>query len=416
MSKLFVVCPQCQAKYAVANKDIAGKSVSCKKCSQKFTAKIYVAAPAKTTVAATQTPTSAPPSDLMKAEDSDLFGDDTFSDNLFDDMPGPSSAGPTLGSLPPVKRKPASSSKKFPIVPLAAAGGGIAILAVLVMVGVSIANSASDFGPGALSDLPTTSGTSGTPTRPMPTSKPTNNGQADFQKHHEVLDKQMKLMNQFIAAMENVNSDEDLPQFVTTVDGLTADLREVARQVSQLPKVSKENNQKLSQEAERRTKEFLPRMKAAGQKMSQYNRNAEVTNAMLNFQAAGKEVSHAINSTKERFAGSPTPEKKSKAPAGNRPNGKRMTSFQRRVGFNSSVTFKTPNMNGEQGEKIKQILEPVLATTSSSQSGNGKESTLEVHYEGEINDLLPRITFGEIERVDAEDRCIYLKTLTVSTE
>ena len=283
MSKFFIVCPHCKAKYAVADRNIAGKAVTCKKCSQKFSAKIYTPAPAKAPAQAAAAPVAPDP---FGSGDNDPFGS-SGADDLFADMPASSSAGPALTSLPPTKRKASSSSGSLPIVPIAIAGGVVVVLAVVVLVGISIANSGGGGTPSGLPNLgsPLAGGMG-------------NSGTADFEQHHKVLDMQMDLMNRFIVAIENVNGEQDIPQFVSTVNGLTEELKGVANHVKKLPRVSEENNRKLSKEAEQRMMEFLPRMKAAGLKMAQYNQNQSVTNAMLGFQAAGQEVSAAISSAK----------------------------------------------------------------------------------------------------------------------
>ncbi|PQO42802.1 MJ0042-type zinc finger domain-containing protein [Blastopirellula marina] len=392
MPKLLVICPNCKTKYPVANQDIAGKQVTCKKCSQKFTAKIYSAKPAK----ATQPPASSDPLGLGS---SDPLSSNLGADDFFADMPAPSSTGPALAPLPAKRKK--ASAKPFPVMPIAMAGGGVALLAIIVYAGITIANSASNWSSPISSGLPSTGNSS-------------NSSQADFDRHHQVLDTQMNLMNRFIDAMEQVNNEQDLPQFVSTVNGLTNELRDLATKVSNLPRVSPENNKKLSQEAEQRTKEFLPRMKAAGARMAQYNRNQDVTNAMLGFQAAGKEVSNAISSAQERFANSPAPNRPASSPPRRRSN-KPLTDFQSRYGFENTVTFQSPAMNVEHGQKISEQLKPMLVDTASAgRSGSDTNGTvIELHYQGDINDLVPHITFGDIERVDVNERTIYMKSVNL---
>ncbi|RCS41305.1 hypothetical protein DTL42_22320 [Bremerella cremea] len=399
MPKLFVVCPNCKGKYSVANEDIAGKSVKCQKCSQKFTAKVYAASSPKPTAAR-----SAP--SPVGFSDSDLFGDSPEKEDIFADLASPSSPAPTLGSLPPMTRKKAAS-RSIPIAPIVIGVGGIALVAVIVMVGISIANSAGDWGGSSIPPLPS----NGSPAGNSFASSAPGDDQANFEQHHEVLDTQMKLMNRFIDAMEGVNGEQDLPQFVSTVNGLSSELRSLATQVANLPKISSENNKKLSQEAERRTKEFLPRMKAAGQRMAQYNRNAEVTNAMLDFQAAGKEVSNAISSARTRLANSPAPKRQSPTPTRRRSN-KPLTNFQSRYGFENTVTFRGQELEVKHGQMITEHLKPMLADTASAASSSSNTGgVVELHYEGEISDLVPHVTFGEIKSVDENERTIYLNSV-----
>lgn len=400
MPKLFVICPNCKAKYSVANKDIAGKPVKCQKCAQRFPAKVYAAAAAKPVAAR-----SAP--NPVGFSDSDLFGDGTESEDIFSDLASPSSPAPTLGSLPPVARKKAAS-RSIPIVPIAMGGGGIALVAAIVLVVMSIANNSGDWGGSSIPPLNSSSSPAG---QSFAGGIP-GNSQADFAQHHQVLDTQMKLMNRFIDAMEAVNGEQDLPQFITTVKGLSSELRSLAGQVANLPRISSENNKKLSQEAERRTKEFLPRMKAAGQRMAQYNRNADVTNAMLDFQAAGKEVSNAITVARERLATNSAPKRQTSSPTRRRSN-KPLTDFQSRYGFENTVTFQGQDLKVEHGQLITEQLKPMLADTASAASSSSNSGgVVELHYEGDINDLVPHITFAEIKRVDASERIIYLNSIS----
>lgn len=413
MSKFFIVCPNCKARYAVADRNIAGKAVTCKKCSQKFAAKIYTPAPAKE--AAPVAAASAEP-DLFGASDNDPF-DSSGSDDLFGDMPTSSSEGPALASLPPAKRKGTSSSGSLPIVPIVLAGGGLVLVVVLVIVGISIANSLGDSTGGG---FPSNSSLAG------------NNEQANFDRHHEVLDTQIEQVNRFIAAIESINGEEDIPRFVSTVGGLADEVRRLATKVEQLPPVSKESNAKLSEEAERRVKAYLPRMKAAGQKIAQYNRMPGVKDALLDFQSAGNQLSGALSSARRRLsnassrpsapssqstAGTPGTSATADAKPTVSPSGKPLTEFQSKHGFENSVMFLAPSISHEQTLAIVDLLKPHMVDTHYSMNSNSVSGAkLEINYNGDVNALLPHVTFGEVEKVDEEERLIYLKSVTLETE
>lgn len=417
MSKLFIVCPNCKARYAVADRNIAGKAVTCKKCSQKFAAKIYAPAPAKEAA-----PVAAAPAepDLFGSSGNDPFGG-SGSDDLFGDMPTSNSDGPALSSLPPAKRKAASSSGSLPVVPIALAGGGLVVLAVLVIVGISIANSVGDWGGGGF---------------PVSSSLGSGSDQANFERHHQVLETQIEQMNRFIAAIENINGEQDIPQFVSTVGGISAEMKRLANQVGQLPAVSKENNAKLSEEAERRVKEYIPRMKSAGQKIAQYNQMPGVKDALLGFQAAGQELSIALSAARTRFSSEPAPvarqvaSPKTPAPAAPStppapvgsanpvsPSGRPLTEFQSKHGFENSVTIKAPSMSHNQVLKIVDQLKPIMLKMAYSMSSSSTDgATLELSYQGNLNELLPYITFGRVDRFDDKERVVYLQSVVLAAE
>lgn len=133
MAKLHIVCPNCRTKYPVADEKLAGRRVTCKKCSEKFVAEIQGAAP--------------PPEDefsLIPAGASDPLGD-----NLFGDFPTSEAAtsAPALGSLPP-KQKSSSPGGSFAIVPVLLGVARVTGVAIVVIIAFSQLYTASGSGQG----------------------------------------------------------------------------------------------------------------------------------------------------------------------------------------------------------------------------------------------------------------------------
>jgi len=119
MAKLFIVCPKCSTKYPVADQRLAGKRVTCKKCSEKFVAEIQGAAP-------------PPQEEAPLVPASDPLGDD-----LFGDFPTSESAAaaPALGALPSKQVK--SSAGSFSPVPILLGAARVLVVAVVVVISFS---------------------------------------------------------------------------------------------------------------------------------------------------------------------------------------------------------------------------------------------------------------------------------------
>lgn len=260
MEKLFVVCPNCKAKYAVADRSIAGKDVSCKKCSQKFEAKVYVAKAAKS-------PKEPPPpasADPLGLGGSDPFGENPGSEDLFGEMP----KGPTLAGLPPVPKKQTSSSGSLPLVPIAMAGGGVLVVAIVIFGVISLASNLGNSSGGLLTDFSN------------------SDEQADLEKHYQVQSTQKNLLIRFLEAVERIEGEQDLPQFVTTTEGLITELEALATQANQLPHLSEANQAKFKKETEDQLAQLKERTQAVGQKLAPYAQNQDVRRAMLDFYQA----------------------------------------------------------------------------------------------------------------------------------
>ncbi|MFN3149966.1 MJ0042-type zinc finger domain-containing protein [Bremerella sp.] len=132
MAKLYIVCPNCSTKYPVADQKLAGRRVTCKKCSQKFVAEIQGAAP--------------PPEDelsLIPAGGSDPFG----GGDLFGDFPTSEAAtsAPALGTLPP-KQKSSSPTGSFAVVPVLLGIARVTGVAIVVIIAFSQLYTASGSG------------------------------------------------------------------------------------------------------------------------------------------------------------------------------------------------------------------------------------------------------------------------------
>ncbi|QDU75995.1 hypothetical protein Pan97_30400 [Bremerella volcania] len=136
MAKLHIVCPSCGTKYPVADQKLAGRRVTCKKCSQKFVAEIQGAAP--------------PPEEeplLIPASAPDPLGDD-----LFGDIPTsePALSGPALGTLPPKQNN--SSSGSFSVVPVLLGMARVTGVTVVVVIAFSTLYPVAGSGQGAPRD------------------------------------------------------------------------------------------------------------------------------------------------------------------------------------------------------------------------------------------------------------------------
>ncbi len=163
MAKLFIVCPSCRTKYPVADQKLAGRKVTCKKCSHKFVAEIQGATP-------------PPENELAPIPSDDPFASsasasDPLGDDLFGDFPTSESAvsAPPLGSLPP-KQKKTSSGSGFAVVPVLLSVARVTGVAIVVVVTYSSLFPTPGSGHGAPRDNAAfgTQGTGGPPQNNRP--------------------------------------------------------------------------------------------------------------------------------------------------------------------------------------------------------------------------------------------------------
>ncbi len=266
MSKLFIVCPSCQTKYPVADQELAGKKVTCKKCSEKFVAKITAATPKKAAKPAAA-PAPAPADDPFN---------DPLGDDLFADMQASSSEGPALSSLPPKKRTKSSGS--FPIVPVVLGGVGLLVVGILVITVVSLASN-------GLGDLGGSGG--GFASNSV--------DESAVQQHREIAMKQHNSTIKFIEAIEAIQGDGDLPGFKQKIEGLTREMESLAESVKTVPAIPEERVQEINKENKQRLLKLEGRMRAAGEKLRQFNK-PDVMSTVVKYQGSLGKVIAALNS------------------------------------------------------------------------------------------------------------------------
>ncbi|MHC2066011.1 zinc-ribbon domain-containing protein [Bremerella sp. T1] len=266
MSKLFIVCPSCQTKYPVADQKLAGKKVTCKKCSEKFVAKIMAATPKKAAKPATS-PAPAPADDPFN---------DPLGDDLFADMQASSSEGPALSSLPPKKRTKSSGS--FPIVPVVLGGVGLLVVGILVITVVSLASN-------GLGDLGGSGG--GFASNSV--------DESAVQQHRDIAMKQHNSTIKFIEAIEAIQGDGDLPGFKQKIEGLTREMESLAESVKTVPAIPEERVQEINKENKQRLLKLEGRMRAAGEKLRQFNK-PDVMSTVVKYQGSLGKVIAALNS------------------------------------------------------------------------------------------------------------------------
>lgn len=439
MAKLFVVCPNCQAKFVVADRSISGRGVRCQKCSQKFQAKVYVAKP-RTTAQKTEAP---PPADPFGSDDddNDLLGNSPASNDLFADVP----AAPALSSPAPAQPRKASSRVSIPIMSIALAGGGAFVVVAVVVGLISVASKLGSF-----------SGGGNGPSIASSASNSDSNQKENLAIHRQVLEQETSLIFRFVDATESVNSEQDLPQFLTTSNSVITELKTLAAHVRQIPKPTEATNTILRAEANDEFSKAKPRIKSAGLRMAKYNQNPDVTRAMLGFYAALGEI-NAANSAPRATTNSPpattakaasepstvdTPGKKPRqkpAPiaadypgagpfTGPRvadmrpqipehyPTNKRrnvLEEFRSKYPPETLVSFRASEFSKDQITMIAEEMAPHVSEEGHVMSGlgQGRGAIMLLFYSGDINSLLPHVSFGEIERVDIPNRCIYLKSV-----
>jgi len=151
MAKLHIVCPKCSTKYPVADQKLAGRKVTCKKCSEKFVAQILGADPPPAEDEFSLSPASDPLGD-------DLFGDFPTSE------PTAAASAPALGSLPPKQKT--SSSGSFSPVPVLLGIARVTGVAVVVVFAFSSLFPAVGSGQGTSGGRDVSAGPSGP--RPSP--------------------------------------------------------------------------------------------------------------------------------------------------------------------------------------------------------------------------------------------------------
>ncbi|MBA2113692.1 zinc-ribbon domain-containing protein [Bremerella alba] len=264
MAKLHITCPNCSTRYPVADEKLAGRRVTCKKCSEKFVAEIESdAVPALDPFAA-----SSPASDPLG---DDLFGDFTSSS---------AAASPALGSLPPKKRS--SSSGSFPVIPLVLGGVGVLVVVILVVTVISFASGGSD--------------------RPfqMNAAQQQFSKEDSYKQHFDVTEKQFDNMLQFLTAIEAIQSEEDLKQFDETVRGLTQEMESLTHGVRNIPPLPKDMQEKLKREVRQQLDSVEGRAKAAGQKLAKYTSNARVAYAAQQYHQSHSYLGGALGAANTR--------------------------------------------------------------------------------------------------------------------
>ncbi|PQO45836.1 zinc-ribbon domain-containing protein [Blastopirellula marina] len=261
MNAFLIVCPHCQARYQVPNAAANGKAVACKKCGQKFAAKVMRATPKGAPAAATPTPQAPPATDDPFA---DLFTSEGAATS------DPLGASP-LAAMPRKKAK----SKPFPWALVAIGGGAVAMLAVLAISIVAFLGSSD------------------------PASEARRLAEADYAAHAKIADQHMKIMTDFVSAAEGVKSDADLPAFIQKTNSLSERTRQLAKQVSGMYRLTEEQNERLSKQVKSRLKSFESRAKDAGNNLAKY-RSAELASALIDFQAASGDLGLAISTAKRR--------------------------------------------------------------------------------------------------------------------
>ncbi|EAQ81694.1 MJ0042-type zinc finger domain-containing protein [Blastopirellula marina] len=264
MNAFLIICPHCQSKYQVASADMQGKTVTCKKCSQKFAAKVMQAKPKAASTAATAPVQSA--------------ADDPFGDLISEASSLPSSASP-LAAVP--RKKKANS---FNWMPLAIGGGAIAMLVFLLITVVSFLPSIDSSG---------LNGASGNEAARL--------AEADFAAHSKIADAQVEIMKDFVDAVEGVQQEEDVPALIQKLEALTARIRSQADVVRGLPKLTEKQNEQLTMSVKERTKPLEARTKAAGLKLANFQAPG-LMKALMGFQTAGREIGEAISAAQPRTA------------------------------------------------------------------------------------------------------------------
>lgn len=271
MSKLFIVCPECGAKYAVADQGLNGKTVSCKKCQTKFAAKVLMArAPAASAPAATpaKTAPTLPEEDPLGSSDpfgsADPLGNSNpLGDDLFADLPSSTQAAPALAAMP--KKKASKSSGSFPVLPLVLGGVGlvvvIGLVAIVAVVASNVSSGLGDFSSGGLSV---------------------------YQQHQQVVDEQFEIMVKFLETMEGLSEGNE-SQFIDKMNALTKEVEQLGAKARGLPSITVSDDKKLQKEVLSRLEPLKKRMLAAGMKLQKFNKNPDVVQAVLKFhQTSGK--------------------------------------------------------------------------------------------------------------------------------
>ncbi|WDI41401.1 MJ0042-type zinc finger domain-containing protein [Bremerella sp. P1] len=435
MAKLHIICPKCSTKYPVADQKLAGRRVTCKKCSEKFVAEIQGADP-------------PPEDDFMLASPSDPLGDD-----LFGDFPTsvPASSGPALGTLPPKKKR--SSSSSLPIVPLVLGGAGVLVLVVVVIFAISALSSMapSGGGQGASSD------------------------DLAFAAHLAVMERQFESTRQFLAAIEGINGEGDIPKFITTLVGMTSELRSYAVEIRDIQPLPEYMHKRMEKKVKPMTDGLLPRMKAAGAKLANY-RSPEVTTAALNYHSALGELVAVLNEANSRTpqqqaeidrrlqaerndqqakeheiqestaanansneppyepSGQPMPD--SERPPSDRtvdpfgpgfnpgmpdrsyrrdPAQDAINDMKKRYGEDKMVRLECKSISSEQFKKIREIIKPWMFAQAYAHwlDPEIRERVIVFPYDGDVNELAAKITFGEVDEVLVEQRRIRLKSITL---
>ncbi|GAA4436872.1 zinc-ribbon domain-containing protein [Bremerella cremea] len=273
MSKLLIVCPNCSAKYAVADAKVSGKNVSCQKCGQKFVAKVMQAKPAPAKASEPDTSAGMP--------GDDLFGGDPLGggNDLFGDFPSSSSAASsTHAPLASVSRKKSSKGpnlKQF--LPLIFGGVGLVALVVIGMMTYSFAGSAW-----------------------QAMEQQANNEEIAYGAHLAIMEKQFESTLRFIEALESIQGKDDYPQFVYAVQQETKKLDALKREAASLPALPKHLHSQMEQDVKKMASDQEQRIKAAGQKLAEYRQDAGVANAISLYYTALGQVVNEMNVANER--------------------------------------------------------------------------------------------------------------------
>ncbi|MCC9608548.1 zinc-ribbon domain-containing protein [Blastopirellula sp. JC732] len=266
MNAFLLVCPHCQARYQLPNADANGKAVTCKKCGQKFTAKVTKPAPQAA-------PKPEPTVD-------DLFGDFGSSSAASSDSFGASSTGASpLGAMP--RRK--SSGKQFPWGMVAIGGGAVAMLAILVVVAISAIGA---LGSGNLGGVAGLSG---------------SNASADqaYAQHTKMADEQYVVLVSFVEACEAVQNQDQVPAFLEKARSVNRQINGLADRIGKLPPLDDERTERLRQYVRQQMAPLEPRFRASAENLGRF-RSPEMVQVMLDFQAAGRAIDVAVAEARQR--------------------------------------------------------------------------------------------------------------------